>query len=109
MIGFFFLFPFIDTTIESHNPIMVDKYGKMNATIERMSTICCTMLVKFTIPAIVITSTFLTLVDYFIFNLGDDSYILGMPILCVFKQKKKQLNKCEMLRFQIKLVFVHLV
>lgn len=76
--------------IESHNPILKDKYGKINARIDRMSKICCIILVEFSMPAIVIPSTLLTLVNYFVFNLGDDSYMLTMPVLYVVEQRKKQ-------------------
>lgn len=67
--------------IESRdNPMMQYKYEKMNATIERLSEICYRFLVQYSIPATAIPSAFLTLVNYFIFHIDDDPYVLTLPI-----------------------------
>lgn len=75
--------------IESHsNSIMQYKYGRINGTIERLSKIFYRILVEYSIPGCVIPSTFLTLVNYFIFDNHDDPYVLGLPILYVLSNNK---------------------
>lgn len=81
-------------TIESHsNSIMMDKYSKMNDTIERLSKIFYKILVEYSMPACVIPSTALTLLNYFVFNIQDDPYVLGLPILYVIKNLTQH-NMC---------------
>lgn len=54
-------------------------YIEVNKQIEYMSNVVYLFVAKLTVPGLIIPALLLTLANYFIYDLGDDSYYL--PIL----------------------------
>lgn len=63
------------------NPISRAMYSKLNEKIERMSNLVYLLIIKLTVPGVIIPGLLITIVNYFVYDLGDDSYFL--PILVV--------------------------
>lgn len=70
---------------ESNNPMASFKYCNLNNKIERFSEVFHFVLVKCTTAGIVLPAILVTMINYFIYDLGDDAYFLPFPI--VFVQK----------------------
>lgn len=59
------------------------KYIELNEKIERVSKILEFLLIKLTTAGAVLPSVIITIVDYFILDLGDESFFLPYPIMYV--------------------------
>lgn len=64
-----------------NNPPMRSKYAELAEKIERMSKIFHFILVKFTLPGFILPALFLTIINYFIHDLGNESYYLPCPLM----------------------------
>lgn len=56
-------------------------YNKLNVKIERMSEFFHFILTKLTIIGIMTPSLIITIDNYFIYDLGDESYYISCPML----------------------------
>lgn len=68
---------------ESNDLIAMSKYTNLNKKIELLSKIYYFFVVKLTMPGVLMPSFVLTIVNYFVYNLENDSYFLPMPIVYV--------------------------
>ena len=66
-----------------NNPISKSKYCVLNSKIELASKIFNLFVVKFSMPGVVLPAFLLTIINYFMYNLGNDSYFLSLPIAYV--------------------------
>lgn len=66
-------------TVESGDLLLMLKYDNLNVKVESVSKI---LHVLFTLSAfgVILSSLLTTFVNYFIFNLGDESYYLFCPL-----------------------------
>lgn len=58
-------------------------YVQLIEKIERMSRLVDFFTVKFTSPGIVIPAFFVTLINFFVYDYGDDSYFLPFRVMYV--------------------------
>lgn len=72
-------------TIGSQNPISKAKYSDLVNNIERMSRFFHFVLTKLTVAGVVLPDLLITLGNYFIYDLGDESYYLSAPMMYVLK------------------------
>lgn len=66
-----------------NNSIARWKYCNLINKIELLSEIYHFMVVKLTMPGVVLPAFLLTMINYFIYDLGNDSYFLPFPIVYV--------------------------
>lgn len=57
------------------------KYTDVNQKIERVTEILYFIIVKLNIPGCVIPPLIATMVNYYIYKLGDESFYLGAPAM----------------------------
>lgn len=72
-------------SIGSRNPISKSKYVNLINNIERMSKFFHFVLTKLTVASVVAPDVLITLGNYFIYDLGDESYYLSAPMMYVLK------------------------
>lgn len=73
----------LKTSLESNDPVATANYRKLNEKIEWASECYYFLLVKFSTLGCMIPASCLTILNYAIFNMGDDSYFLPLPIAYV--------------------------
>lgn len=81
--------------LESNDPVAVANYTKLNEKIEWASGWYYFLLVKFSSLGCMIPAVFLTIVNYTIYDMGDESYFLPLPIAYVsqtYPPKNKDLK-----------------
>lgn len=61
------------------------------------------ILTKLTVAAVVAPDVLITLGNYFIYDLGDESYFLSAPMMCVSKQ-----NELDFLNWEAICYYSHL-
>lgn len=66
------------------NPVLLIEYARLNATIERISKYLYILLIKITPIGMMLPNLLITFGNYFVLNLGDESYFLALPLLYVF-------------------------
>lgn len=71
--------------IESHDPALMAMYKMIAAKFERLSNLAHLIMVKFTIVTFVLPPLIITGVNYFIYDLAAESYILTYRTLYVLK------------------------
>ena len=59
------------------------KFSELNEKIERISKLIHFILVKLTLAGVELPAFFITLINYFIYDLKDDSYYFSFPIMYV--------------------------
>lgn len=69
--------------IEMDDPIAKLKYQHINDKIELLSEIYYFIVVKLTMPGIILPAFLLTIINYCIYGLGSKSYVLPLPIVYV--------------------------
>ena len=69
---------------EFSDPIAKAKYSEMSAKIERISQFYYFFLVKFSIPCTLFPSLVITIINYYVYDLGDEAFFLPSPIVYVF-------------------------
>lgn len=62
-------------------------YKGLNIAIERMSKFLHFLITRLTVVGLIIPSLLITITNYFIYDLGTESYYLSCPYLCVWKCK----------------------
>lgn len=82
---------------ESNDPIANAKYCDMNEKIERVSKLYYIEITKFNVPMLFLPVLFATAINYFVYDLGNDSYRLPFSILYVHTKRylmlsNKQIN-----------------
>lgn len=76
------------TITESHNhPDLMAMYNMIAAKFERLSNLGYLIIVKFTMVSFVLPPLAITGVNYFIYDLGNESYVLPYRILYVLKRQ----------------------
>lgn len=65
------------------DPVSKFKYSDLNKKIELFSEIYYISVVKLSMSGVVLPAFFLTSINYFIYDMGDDSFFLSYPIVCV--------------------------
>lgn len=68
----------------SQNPIAEAEYIKINLNIEQISKIFNLLLTKLTTTGIILPCVIITAINYFIFDLGEDSFYLPIPVMYVW-------------------------
>lgn len=68
-----------------HSPVSSEIYTELNEQIEFVSKIL-PYLVKSVVAALALFPLILTIVNYFVYDLGEDSYYLPCPIMYVYYQ-----------------------
>lgn len=63
--------------------VLLDEYAELNAKIERVSKFLYILLIRITPAGIMFPNLLITIGNYFILNLGDESYYLDWPLLYV--------------------------
>lgn len=76
----------LNNSIGLDNPVMSKIFNEMSVKIERMSRFFNSVLTRLTTAGIMLPSLIITLVDYFIYDLGKESYYLSWPILYVYQK-----------------------
>lgn len=71
------------STLESDDPILKTNYQKLNEIIELVSEIYYFLLLKISIPGVILPPLFVTIVNYYVYDLGNESYFLPFPFLYV--------------------------
>lgn len=66
--------------IEIDNQATATKYRQLHAKIEQMCRFFNITLVQITVPMFVLPVLFVTIFNYFILDLGDESFYLSSPI-----------------------------
>lgn len=74
----------INLTTESWNLLLLLKYHNLNVKIERMSGILHSLATKVSTVGIIMPSVLTTTYNYFILNLGHESYYLSYPLWFVW-------------------------
>lgn len=69
-------------------PILQSLYSRFNKNIEKFSQILDWIIFKMGIPVGALPPIFSTMVNYFIFDMGNNSFILPCPMLYVRSLKK---------------------
>lgn len=69
--------------IESQNTISKAKYSDLIDKIERMSKFFHFILTKLTVVGVVAPDLLITIGNYFIYDLGEQSYYLSAPMMYV--------------------------
>lgn len=64
-----------------YKPTSTDKYVKMGETIELTSKWCHFILAQLSAVGVVLPLILVSFINYFIFHMGDESFILPFPIL----------------------------
>lgn len=67
--------------VETIDPGSVIQYNELNEKIERISQLIYTLFVKITPAGIVLPGLFITLTNYFVYDLKEDSYYFTFPIM----------------------------
>lgn len=75
--------------LESQDAARMNAYRRLNADIERVSEMYFLIAAKFSIPAAILPAIILTLLNYFVYNLDDESYSMPSPLLYVLKMETK--------------------
>lgn len=68
-------------------------YCKLNAEIERVSEMYYFFAMKLSLPVAILPATILTIVNYFAFNMGDESYFLPYQIVYVWSSEERTTKK----------------
>lgn len=68
-------------------------YRKLNADIERVSEMYFLISLRLSIPGGILPPLITTLLNYFVYDLGDESYVIPYPILYVLKYEVKRVEK----------------
>lgn len=64
----------------SHNAAAKSHYDELNGKIEQLSNLIHVVLMEFILPATVVPALLLTIVNFFIYDLKDESYFMPIPI-----------------------------
>lgn len=75
-------------TLESHDPALRVKYWKLNENIERMCALFYKVFIKIITPLQIFPAVLISMVNYFINKLGDDSFYLACPVMYVLLHLK---------------------
>lgn len=67
----------------NNNPIAIANYCGLNDQIERWSNDLYFVVVKLTMTGIIVPIVFVSAINYFLYQLGDESYFLPFPIVYV--------------------------
>lgn len=65
----------------SNDPQSQAKYHAMNKKIEKMSKLVELLLLKINIPAVMLPVAAISLINYYIYNLGEESFSLPCPLM----------------------------
>lgn len=57
------------------------KENELNKRVERISIVVHFFQVKLSLPALILPAVLKTLINYFVFNLKDESFFLPLPIM----------------------------
>lgn len=74
--------------IELNDPISKAKYTQIDEKIEQMSHLIELILMKITIPGCLIPVLITTAINFFIHNLGNESFYMQSPMMSVIRIKK---------------------
>lgn len=80
---FLLKFSFKPFKIESTHPILKADFHKLNNDLVRLYNLFNTIILKFSIPAIILPALVVTATNYFSYDLGKESYLLPFPIVYV--------------------------
>lgn len=69
------------STSDSNDPIAKRNYRKSNDIVELFSEMYYFLLVKISVPGIVLPPLVLTIVNYYVYDMGNESYFLPFPFL----------------------------
>lgn len=69
------------TTGASNNLVLTNKYDGINAKIEWLSKWMHIFVVNVVIPAAVLPAFVATCINYFVYDLGEESYLLPSPAM----------------------------
>lgn len=86
-------FSFFKIELNDPNPKMV--YLEMNRNMDKMAYWTNFLFTKLTFPIFVSSNLLLTAINYFILDMGNESYFLPSPILYVDQSKQSHLKKKE--------------
>lgn len=56
-------------------------YIALNERIEQFSQLFYTGSIKLTIPGLMVPAIFITLINFFVYDFGDDSFFLPFPVM----------------------------
>lgn len=65
----------------ANDPAASAKFKRMNKTIERITKWYELLLVQISVSVITISALVTTIINYFVYNLQDESFLLPFPIL----------------------------
>lgn len=88
----FSLFTVSNISIGSQTAILRIKYDKMMEKIEWMTNLLHIMLVRFSFASYNVLPLLISLLNYYALDLGDESFYLQAPTLCVKMGIKSQRN-----------------
>lgn len=77
---------------ETLNSDLWNSYEGVNMKIERISKALHFLITRFTVVGLMLPSLLYTIGNYFIYNLGPESYYLPCPLLYVWKFTWLQVN-----------------
>lgn len=72
---------------DSHNPVSNFAFAAINRKIERMSKLIYFSMLKINAPGIMLPSFFISMINYYVLDLGDKSFSLLCPVMYVMKKK----------------------
>lgn len=70
-----------DQNIESADAMLKAKYSKLNANIEHMCTLIHVVFNKFAATMLSAPALLISLANYYVFDMGDDSFYLQNPMM----------------------------
>lgn len=80
------------SVLELSDDLAKTKFSKLNDRIELLSELYYFFLVKLSIPAVLLPSFLITIINCSIRDLGDESYVLPFPIVYVIRFHKRHLT-----------------
>lgn len=78
--------------IESHDPALMAMYKMIAAKFERLSNLAHLIMVKYSTVGFALPPLIVTVINYFIHDLGDESYFLTFRTLYVLKMSQKTIK-----------------
>lgn len=87
--------------IELSDPITEEIFLQLQDKIERLFALINLTLVKVTVPFVVLPGLFVTIINYFIVGLGDESFFLSAQVTYVLLDVFKFVNFSNQIRITI--------
>lgn len=69
--------------VESDDAMLKAKYSELSENIERMSALIHVVFIKFIVPVLIVPAMLISLVNYYMFDMGDESFDLACPVMYV--------------------------